>query len=94
MSNYTKAEHVKAILKATKGRFTKIVYTNQKGETKTYTVRTGVKKYLANEVKDNWTPTGGKPFVKVYSVTKGNVGYKTFFPERINFLSCGTLRVS
>lgn len=94
MTNATKAEHVKAVLRATKGRFTKIEYTNQKGEKKTYTVRTGVKKYLANEPEPNWTPQGGNPFVKVYSITKGNVGYKSFYPERISFLSCGKLRVS
>jgi hypothetical protein len=94
MNNAIKAEHVRAVLKATKGRFTKIEYTNQKGEKKIYTVRTGVTKYLAQEPEPNWTPRGGNPFVKVYSVTRGNVGYKTFYPERISFLSCGQLRVS
>jgi len=93
--NTAKAEHVKAVLRATKGRFTKIVYTKKNGETNTYTIRTGVKKHLANEPEPNWTPQSGiNPYVKVYSVTKGNVGYKSFYPERISFLSCGTLRVS
>jgi hypothetical protein len=66
------------IIRDRKGKFTKVYYTNQKGQTKGYTVRTGVKKHLMG---------GSKPHVPdsitVYSVTAGNTGYKTFVKKGI-----------
>lgn len=61
------------IIRDRKGKFVKVFYTNQKGITKPYIVRTGVKKHLMG---------GSKPpvpdSITVYSVTAGNTGYKTF----------------
>lgn len=71
--NSTQATDPIEIIRSRKGKFVKVYYTNQKGQTKGYTVRTGVKKHLMG---------GSKPHVPdsitVYSVTAGNTGYKTF----------------
>lgn len=61
------------IIRDQKGKFTKVLYTNQKGETKSYTVRTGVKKHLTGGQK-TFVPDA----ITVYSVTAGNTGYKSF----------------
>lgn len=78
------------VLKATHGRFARVVYTNAKGETKTYQVRLGVHKHLT----PNPDPSRVRPQnenVIVYSVTRGNTGYKTFVPEQIRSIDCGEL---
>ena len=61
------------IIRSQKGKFVKVFYTNQKGITKGYTVRTGVKKHLMGGTKPNVPDS-----ITVYSVTSGNTGYKTF----------------
>ena len=61
------------IIRSQKGKFTKVYYTNQKGITKGYTVRTGVKKHLMGGTKPHVPDS-----ITVYSVTAGNTGYKTF----------------
>lgn len=81
----------KPILKATKGRFAKVTYTNVKGETKKYTVRLGVRKYLSSIKEQPYKKTTPEGAVKVYSVTKGNTGYKTFFLDQIQSIQCGSL---
>ena len=72
------------LVKSTKGKFTSVEYTNQKGETKMYTIRTGVKKHLRG---------GTKPLVEnaatVYSIK--DKSYKTFKAEGIEYLKCGKL---
>ena len=71
-------------VKATAGKFASVVYTNAQGETKSYVVRTGVKKHLRG---------GTKPLVEnsvtVYSVT--SKGYRTFKAEGIKSVKCGSL---
>lgn len=82
---------LKSILKQICGLFTKVTYTNQKGETKNYTVRMGVRKYLvSNTGQREYKPTP-EGAVKVYSITKGNTGYKTFYLEQIQTIKCGSL---
>jgi hypothetical protein len=75
-----------SILKTTKGKFAKVAYTNAKGVTKTYQVRTGVHKHLHG---------GEKPIcldgITVFSVTNGNKGYKTFKAEGIQSINCGKI---
>lgn len=85
---------VRSLIRSTKGRFAKVIYTNGKGETKTYTVRTGVKKYLTEIDPDfkGLRPLGTEGPIKVYSITAGNVGYKSFLPERIKSVKCGTIQ--
>jgi len=73
------------IIKATKGKFFAISYTNKKGETKNYTCRLGVKKHLRGGEK-YFVPDS----VTVYSVTATNKGYKTFVREQINSIRVGT----
>ena len=90
--NTLNQEHVRAIIRATKGRFAKVTYTNGKNETKVYTVRTGVKKYLTAP-DPSWKPKQDARDldgpIRIYSVTAGNVGYKSFSPERIGSIKCG-----
>lgn len=66
------------ILKASKGKFVSVTYTNKKGETKKYIVRTGVTKYLVG---------GSKPTIPdsitVFSISNKNPGYKTFLQQGI-----------
>jgi hypothetical protein len=81
----------KSILQATKGRFTKVAYTNMKGETKKYTIRLGVRKYLSFSTEKPYQKTTPEGAVKVYSVTKGNTGYKTFYLDQIQSIQCGSL---
>ena len=81
----------KSILHATKGRFAKVTYTNLKGDTKKYTVRLGVRKHLAfnaNPAERRPLPEGA---VKVYSITRDNTGYKTFYLDQIQSIQCGSL---
>jgi len=88
MSNNASIIKIGRIIKATKGKFAKVVYQKKDGTTNTYTVRTGVKKYV--------TGTGKHPVphsVTVYSVTAGNTGYKTFLLNGIRSLKCGSLVV-
>jgi hypothetical protein len=77
-----------SIIKATKGKFCKVVYQKKDGTTGVYTVRTGVKKYV-NGVGKFQVPNS----VTMYSVTSGNKGYKTFLLEGIKSLKCGALTV-
>ena len=63
------AATVRAIIRATKGKFAKVTYTNGQGETKTYTVRTGVKKYLS-AIDPNFRPLGTEGPIKVFSIFK------------------------
>jgi len=67
------------IIRSRKGKFVKVYYTNQKGITKGYTVRTGVKKHLMGGSK-----TIVPDSITVYSVTAGNTGYKTFVSGQID----------
>lgn len=67
------------ILRSRRGKFTKVYYTNQKGECKRYIVRTGVKKHLMGGIK-HYIPDS----ITVYSVTCGNTGYKTFVKSNIH----------
>jgi len=66
------------IIRSRKGKFVKVYYTNQKGVTKGYTVRTGVKKHLMGGTKPHVPDS-----ITVYSVTSGNTGYKTFVKGQI-----------
>lgn len=81
----------KSILRATKGRFAQVRYTNAKGETKNYTVRLGVRKHLSFSTEDKFRKPTPEGAVKVYSVTKGNTGYKTFYLDQIQTIQCGSL---
>lgn len=75
------------IIKKTSGKFCKIKYRKKTGEVGTYNVRTGVKK--------NLTGIGKHPVpnsVTVYSVAKGNIGYKTFLEEGIISIECGKIK--
>ena len=83
----TYATAINILFKATKGRFSKVVYQKKDGSVNTYTVRTGVKKYV--------TGTGKFPVpnsVTVYSVTAGNKGYKTFLLDGVKSFKCGNLK--
>jgi hypothetical protein len=82
---------IRQILKDTKGKFARVRYTNAAGETKEYTVRTGVKKHLAvsGEIR---RPTPAH-LVRMYSVTRGNTGYKSFDLSRIRMIRCGKVQV-
>lgn len=89
MENNTTIIGIGRLIKATKGKFAQIVYQKKDGSTKTYTVRTGVKKYV--------TGVGKYPIpnsVTVYSVTAGNKGYKTFLCDGIKSIKCGKLLVT
>lgn len=66
------------IIRSQNGKFIKVFYTNQKGVTKGYTVRTGVKKHLMGGTKVHVPDS-----ITVYSVTSGNTGYKTFVKNSI-----------
>ena len=88
-----RAEAVRALIRSTKGKFAKVTYTNGQGETKTYTVRTGVKKYLTAP-DPNFRPLGSEGPIKVFSITDGNKGYKSFLPERIRSVKCGKITFS
>ena len=74
-------------IKATSGRFAKVKYQKKNGVVETYTVRTGVSKYV--------TGAGKHPVpdsVTVYSVTQGKKGYKTFLKEGILSVTCGKIK--
>lgn len=81
----------KSILRATKGRFAQVRYTSNKGDTKTYTIRLGVRKYLSFNSEKPYIKNTPEGAVKVYSVTKGNTGYKTFYLDQIQTIQCGSL---
>jgi len=88
MEDNTTHNTAAAAIKATKGKFAKVTYQKKDGSVNTYTVRTGVKKYV--------TGVGKHPIpnsVTVYSVTAGNKGYKTFLLNGIRSVKCGKLRV-
>jgi hypothetical protein len=74
------------VMRLTSGKFTHVLYTNKKGETKSYTCRLGVKKHLHGGMK-YFIPNS----ITVFSVTSGNVGYKTFLGDSINRIKCGTV---
>jgi len=87
-NNTTYGTAINILFKATKGKFAKVVYQKKDGTTNTYTVRTGVKKYV--------TGTGKFPVpnsVTVYSVTAGNKGYKTFLLDNVKGFKCGNLKI-
>ena len=63
----TYATAVNILFKATHGRFAKVTYQKKDGSVNTYTVRTGVKKYVTGAGK---FPVPNS--VTVYSVTAGN----------------------
>jgi len=73
-----------AAIKATSGKFAKVIYRRKDGEQKSYTIRTGVKKYVVGVGKFT-VPNS----VTVYSVTAGNKGYKTFLLDGIKSVKCG-----
>ncbi len=72
------------IIKATNGKFFSIHYTNKKGETNKYIVRTGVRKGLKGGT--NHCPPDA---VTLYAVTKNgkreSIGFKTMFVDKIKF---------
>lgn len=75
-----------SILKGTKGKIVKVVYTNQKGETKSYSVRTGVKKHVTGYGMNNLPENS----IRVFSMNtkdRGQRPYKTFFAESIQLIS-------
>ena len=74
-------------IKATAGKFTKVKYQKKNGKIQTYTVRTGVRKYVSGVGKAS-VPNS----VTVYSVTTGNTGYKTFLEQGIVSVSCGKFK--
>jgi hypothetical protein len=76
--NATETNDPIEIIRSRKGKFTKVFYTNQRGITKGYTVRTGVKKHLMGGTKPHVPDS-----ITVYSVTAGNTGYKTFCKAQI-----------
>lgn len=86
----TRAAAARAVLKATKGRFTKVLYANAAGETRTYTVRIGVKKHPPN-FAPHFRPLGVEGPIQAYCLTVGNVGYRSLIPERILGIRCGNL---
>lgn len=71
---------------ATKGKFAKVTYRKKDGTRKTYTVRTGVHKYVTGVGKVHHPDS-----ITVYSVSKGNEGYKTFLLEGIEEFKCGRI---
>jgi len=82
----TYATTVNILFKSSKGKFAKVMYQKKDGSISTYTVRTGVKKYV--------TGVGKHPVpnsVTVYSVTAGNKGYKTFLLDGVKSFKCGNL---
>lgn len=80
------------IIKKTSGKFCKIKYRKKTGEVGTYNVRTGVKKNLTG-IRNHPAFDGPVPnSVTVYSVAKGNIGYKTFLEEGIISIECGKIK--
>jgi hypothetical protein len=74
------------LLASTKGKFAKVHYTNLKGITKCYTVRTGVHKHLKG---GNKYPCPNS--ITVFSMKNDNKGYKTFKEEGIQSIKCGSI---
>jgi hypothetical protein len=77
------------VLKSTNGRFASVTYTNKEGNTKTYTVRTGVHKYTKGLGK-NKVPNS----ITVFCVDLHKAGYKTFKRNGIKKIRCGKLKFS
>jgi hypothetical protein len=71
-------------IKQTAGRFASVTYTNKEGNTKTYTIRTGVRKY-AKGVGKAKVPNS----VTVFCIDLANRGYKTFIQSGIKKVRCG-----
>lgn len=77
------------VLKQTGGRFASVTYTNKENITKTYTVRTGVKKWLRNTGSTkNKVPNS----ITVFCVDLNRAGYKTFKRNGIKKIRCGKLK--
>lgn len=75
------------VLKQTAGRFASVTYTNKDNFTKTYTVRTGVRKYVTGVGKAK-VPNS----ITVFCVDLDKAGYKTFKRNGIKKISCGKLK--
>ena len=89
-TNTTYAAALKIMFKATKGKFSTVVYTKKDGTTSKYTVRTGVKKYVTG-VGRSFTLNPNS--ITVFSVTAGNKGYKTLVLDNVQSFKCGSLRL-
>jgi hypothetical protein len=85
MKHKTISNPLKAI-KQTAGRFASVTYTNKQGNTKTYTIRTGVRKYTKGVGRAK-VPNS----VTVFCVDLANRGYKTFIQSGIKKVRCGKL---
>jgi hypothetical protein len=76
------------ILKKTNGKFTSVTYTNKLGITKSYTIRTGVRKYVTGYgIKKNNIDS-----ITVFCVDINKLGYKTFKLNGIKKIRCGKLK--
>jgi len=75
------------VLKQTAGKFASVTYTNKTGNTKTYTVRTGVHKFTKGIGKTK-VPNS----VTVFCVDWYQAGYKTFKKNGIKRIRCGKLK--
>ena len=78
------------VLKQTGGRFASVTYTNKDNVTKTYTVRTGVKKWLRNTGSNKKTVVPNS--ITVFCVDLEKAGYKTFKRNGIKKIRCGKLK--
>lgn len=77
------------VLKNTNGRFASVTYTNKDNITKTYTVRTGVSKYVRGTGRDK---TKVPNSITVFCVDFDKAGYKTFKKNGIKKIRCGKLK--
>ena len=77
------------VLSLTNGRFASVIYTNKEGITKSYTVRTGVRKHTKGIGKDK-VPNS----ITVFCVDIAKKGYKTFKRSGIKKIRCGQLNYS
>ena len=71
------------IIKATDGKFFSIYYTNNKGETSKYVVRTGVKKGLKGGT--NHCPLDAVTLYTVMKNGKRETGFRTLYIDKIKF---------
>jgi len=89
MKTKTKSTNPINIIKKTNGKFTSVTYTNKLGITKSYTIRTGVSKYVTGNSINKSKPVDT---ITVFCVDINNLGYKTFKKNGIKKIRCGKLK--
>jgi hypothetical protein len=73
--------NIKQAINTTNGKFFSIVYKNKKGETNTYTVRTGVKK--GTKGGTNHCPPNAQTLYVIAKNGKVNPHFGTFYLDKI-----------